>query len=213
MKGYEYYAKGQYVVVTDEDFEKRPAVLSRAEREGGRQGLRSASRRLEGHRPDPSPERSCCASASTWQPWSQQVMVLSMMRFAREIRSPNDLELPKAGEGWNKKEMDLGHRLIDTLADKWKPEEFRDAYTQKELELPRQERRPPVANMMKALEQSLARKEPAKAAALALRLRIIFPSSPRKKLFSQQSTLSPARRACSDVRARCTSNALVGRSL
>ena len=52
------------------------------------------------------------------------------MRFAHEIRSPNDLELPKAGEGWTKKEMDLAHRLIETLADKWKPEKFRDTYTE-----------------------------------------------------------------------------------
>ena len=99
-----------------------------------------------------------------------------MMRFAHEIRSPNDLDLPKAGEGWTKKEMDLAHRLIDTLADKWKPEEFRDNYTEvlrkaieakvegKELELPAEERPRPVANLMEALEQSLARKEPAKAA-------------------------------------------------
>jgi DNA end-binding protein Ku len=110
---------------------------------------------------------------------SGDALVLSMMRFAHEIRSPNDLDLPKAGEGWTKKEMDLAHRLIDTLADKWKPEEFRDTYTEvlrkaieakvegKELELPREERRRPVANLMQALEKSLARKEPAKAAARA----------------------------------------------
>ena len=103
-------------------------------------------------------------------------MVLSMMRFAHEIRSSKDLDLPKAGNGWTKKEMDLAHRLIDTLADKWKPEEFRDTYTEvlrkaieakvegKELELPPAERPRPVANLMKALEQSLARKEPARAA-------------------------------------------------
>ena len=79
---------------------------------------------------------------------SGDALVLSMMRFAHEIRSPNDLDLPKAGEGGTEKEMDLAHRLIDTLADKWKPEEFRDTYTEvlrkaieakvegKELELP-----------------------------------------------------------------------------
>ncbi len=68
--------------------------------------------------------------------------------------------------------MDLAHRLIDTLADKWKPEEFRDIYTEvlrkaieakvegREFELPAEERPRPVTNLMKALEQSLARKEP-----------------------------------------------------
>jgi len=75
--------------------------------------------------------------------------------------------------------MDLAHRLIDTLADKWKPEEFRDTYTEvlrkaieakvegKELELPGEERPRPGANLMKALQQSLARKGPAKAAGRA----------------------------------------------
>jgi DNA end-binding protein Ku len=106
---------------------------------------------------------------------SGDALVLSMMRFAHEIRSPSDLDLPKAGEGWTKKEMDLAHRLIETLADKWKPEEFRDTYTEvlrkaieakvagKEVELPREERHRPVADLMKALETSLLRKEPAKA--------------------------------------------------
>jgi len=77
--------------------------------------------------------------------------------------------------------MDLPHRLIETLADKWKPEEFRDTYTDalrktieakvegKELELPREERRAPVADLMKALEASLVRKEPAKATTQAVK--------------------------------------------
>jgi len=34
---------------------------------------------------------------------SADALVLSMMRFAHEIRSPNDLDLPKAGEGWTKR--------------------------------------------------------------------------------------------------------------
>jgi len=34
------------------------------------------------------------------------LLVVGELRFAHEIRSPNDLDLPKAGEGWTKKEMD-----------------------------------------------------------------------------------------------------------
>jgi len=82
--------------------------------------------------------------------------------------------------------MDLAHRLIETLADKWKPEEFRDTYTEvlrkaieakvegKELDLPAAERPRPVANLMKALEESLARKAPAKASART-------PTGPQKR--------------------------------
>ena len=180
VKGYE-YAKGQYVVVTDEDFEKARvpaepyylepngkagakayALLRDALKETGRIGVGTVILRQREH-------------VAAVEP-SGDALVLSMVRFAHEIRSPNDLDLPKAGEGWTKKEMDLAHRLIDTLADKWKPEEFRDTYTEvlrkaieakvegKELELPAEERPRPVANLMTALEESLARKEPAKAA-------------------------------------------------
>jgi DNA end-binding protein Ku len=107
--------------------------------------------------------------------------VLSTMRFAHEIRPVKDLELPKAGEGWSKKEMDLARQLIDTLAGKWDPTQFRDTYTEvlreiveakaegKDVALPGAPRRPKVANLMKALQASLkhggARKAPAKAAA------------------------------------------------
>jgi len=154
VKGYE-YAKGQYVVVTDEDFEKarvpatqtfdirafveasdvpdlffderyylQPngragvkayALLRDALKDTGRIGVGTVVLR----------QRENVAAVEP----SGDALVLSMMRFAHEIRSPNDLDLPKAGEGWTKKEMDLAHRLIDTLADKWKPDEFRDTAT------------------------------------------------------------------------------------
>jgi DNA end-binding protein Ku len=151
VKGYE-YAKGQYVVVTDEDFEKARvpatqtfdirafvaagevadlyfdepyylepngkagakayALLRDALKGTGRIGVGTVILRQREH-------------VAAVEP-SGDALVLSMMRFAHEIRSPNDLDLPKAGEGWTKKEMGLAHRLIDTLADKWKPEEFRE---------------------------------------------------------------------------------------
>src|SRR5688572_15446658 len=107
-------------------------------------------------------------------------LVMSTMRFAHEIRSPKDLDLPKAGEGWTTKEMDLARQLIDTLASKWDPTQFRDTYTEvlrevieakvegKHVALPAGPRRPKVASLMKALQASLkdggARKAPAKAA-------------------------------------------------
>jgi len=204
VKGYE-YAKGQYVVVTDEDFEKARvpatqtfdirafvpanevedlyfdepyylepngqagvkayALLRDALKDTGRIGVGTVVLRQREH-------------VAAVEP-AGDALVLSMMRFAHEIRSPKDLSLPKAGEGWTKKEMDLAHRLIDTLAGKWNPTEFRDTYTDvlrqaidakaagKEFEAPHEERRPQITNLMQALEKSLARKEPAKAAGRA----------------------------------------------
>jgi DNA end-binding protein Ku len=93
-------------------------------------------------------------------------LVLSMMLFAHEIRSQKDLDLLPAGEGWNKKEMALAHHLIDTLASKWDPTQFRDTYTEvlrqvidakfegKEVVIEGGPKRPRVANLMEGLQRT-----------------------------------------------------------
>jgi|RhiMetdeSRZDD1v2_1073273.scaffolds.fasta_scaffold47036_5 DNA end-binding protein Ku len=206
VKGYE-YAKGEYVVVTDEDFArarvpatqtfdvrafvpasevedlyfdepyylapngraavKAYALIRDALRDTGRLGVGTVVLRMREHLAAIEP--------------AGNALVLSTMRFAHEIRSAKDLDLPRAGEGWSKKEMDLARQLIDTLASQWDPTQFRDTYTEvlrevieakvegKHVALPGAPRRPKVASLMKALQASLkdggARKAPAKAAA------------------------------------------------
>lgn len=206
VKGYE-YAKGEYVVVTDEDFArarvpatqtfdvrafvpasevedlyfdepyylapngraavKAYALIRDALRDTGRLGVGTVVLRMREHLAAIEP--------------AGNALVLSTMRFAHEIRSAKDLDLPKAGEGWSTKEMDLARQLIDTLASQWDPTQFRDTYTEvlrevieakvegKHVALPGAPRRPKVASLMKALQASLkdggARKAPAKAAA------------------------------------------------
>jgi DNA end-binding protein Ku len=205
VKGYE-YQKGEYVVVTEEDFqkarvpatqtfdirafvaasdvedlyfdepyylapqgragEKAHALLRDALKDTGRLGVGTIVLRMREHLAAVEP--------------AHDVLVLSMLRFAHEIRSPKDLDVPKEGEGWTQKEMDLAHQLINTLASKWNPTGFRDTYTDvlrriiaakaegKEIAVDDGPRRPHVANLMKALQASLkdggARKEPARAA-------------------------------------------------
>ena len=92
-------------------------------------------------------------------------LVLTTMRFAHEIRSPKDLDLP--GKNWTDKEMKLARQLMDSLSDKWNPKEFRDTYADvlrevieakvkgREIVTPEQPQRPRMANIMKALEASL----------------------------------------------------------
>lgn len=209
VKGYE-HEKGEYVVVTDEDFAKARvpatqtfeirafvpatdvedlyfdepyylapqgksgmkayALLRDALEDTGRLGVGTVVLR----------QRERLAAV---QP-AHDMLVLSMMRFAHEIRSPKEFDVPKAGEGWTKKEMDLAHQLISTLADKWNPTVFRDTYTEvlrqvieakvegKQVVLPEEPRRPRVANLMKALQASLkegGRKPATKAPARAKR--------------------------------------------
>src|SRR5262249_47741642 len=43
-------------------------------------------------------------------------LVLTTLRFAHEIRTPDALDLPRGGRGWDKREMALALQLIDALA-------------------------------------------------------------------------------------------------
>jgi len=60
---------------------------------------------------------------------SGEALVLTTMRFAHEIRSSTSLDLPKAKHGYQPREMKLAHQLIDTLSAEWDPKEFKDTYT------------------------------------------------------------------------------------
>ena len=207
VKGYE-YAKGEYVVMTDEDFDtarvpatqtfdirafvparevddlyfdqpyylapagpagvKAYALLRDALKDSGKLGVGTIVLRQREHLGALTPVGNA--------------LVLTTMRFAHEIRSATDLELPKAGEGFTAKEMKLAHQLIDTLSAKWEPTDYKDTYTEvlrqaiqqkiegKEISIPEPERPRTVVNLMDALQASLKahpRKEPTKAAGRA----------------------------------------------
>jgi DNA end-binding protein Ku len=92
-------------------------------------------------------------------------MVLTTMRFAHEIRAQKELDLP--GKSWTDREMKLARQLMETLTGDWDPTEYRDTYTEvlrqvieakvegKQIVTPEMPKRPRVANLMRALEQSL----------------------------------------------------------
>ena len=104
-------------------------------------------------------------------------LVCTTMRYAHEIRSTEDVDLPKPGAGWDKREMDLALRLVETLAGDWQPEKYRDTYTEvlrqaieqkvegKEIGIPQGRAPRKVVDLRKALEESLKtpRKDLAKA--------------------------------------------------
>jgi DNA end-binding protein Ku len=200
VKGYQ-YAKGQHVVMTEEDFEKarvpatqmfeirrfvpandvedlyfehpyyvqpdgrgaaKPyALLRDALAETGKLGIGTIVLRQREH----------LAALDA----AGEALVLTTMRFAHEIRSPKDLDLPGLRQSWTDKEMKLARQLMDTLSDEWDPRAFRDTYTEvlrqaieakvegKEVVSPEMPRRPRVVSLMKALEQSLKDRPLAKA--------------------------------------------------
>jgi len=201
VKGYE-YEKGQFVVMSDEDFQKAKtentetldirdfvpldqisvahfespywleptkagrkgyALLREALEESGRVGIGTFVMRQREH-------------LAALRPAGHALMVTTL-RFPDEIRSAEDLDIPR-NETIAKKEIDLARKLVDTLADDWKPEQYKDTYhdtlraaIEQKLEgteitaaAPHKPAR--VVNLMKALEESLksgARKPGARA--------------------------------------------------
>jgi DNA end-binding protein Ku len=192
VKGYA-HRKGEFVVLTDEDFAKArvpatqafeirdfvprsdidgryfehpyflaPAGKSAAKAygllrdalaESGRVGIGKVVLRQREH-------------LAALQP-SGSALELTTLRFADELRSPKDLDLPSPGKGWTKKEMTLARGLIDALASEWKPEQYTDEYEAvlrdiiakkaagERIRAPKLERPRPVRNLVDALEASL----------------------------------------------------------
>src|SRR5262245_14071463 len=150
-KGYE-YAKGQFVVITDEELAKARveatqaidvrdfvpaadipwtffedayyvepakagfrayALLREALKESERVGTGSVVLRQREH---------LTALAA-----SGDVLVLAMMKFAQELRSPDALNLPR-DVAVDPRELQLARQLIESLSADWKPEQYRDTY-------------------------------------------------------------------------------------
>jgi len=154
VKGYE-YEKGEYVVITDEDFkqanvkatqtveivgfvdaasvspyyydtpyylepgkrgEKGYTLLREVLRRTGRIGIANVVIRSRQHLAALIPV--------------DRMLVMNTLRFANEIRSMAELNLPEAGEGdLRENELTMGERLVDDMTEKWKPEQYKDTYS------------------------------------------------------------------------------------
>ena len=57
-------------------------------------------------------------------------LVLTTLRYGKELKTPEDLEIPEKLKGHKPtaKELDMAQRLIDDMADDWKPGEYHDTY-------------------------------------------------------------------------------------
>ena len=190
VKGYE-FEKGQFVVMSDEDFAKAKtestetldirefvpldqinvahfespywleptkqgrkayALLREALEDSGRVGVGTFVMRQREH-------------LAALRPAGKALMVTTL-RFADEIRSAEDLDLP-GDENLGKKEIELAKKLVDTLADDWDPAEYKDTYHEtlraaieqklegREVEAPAPRKTARVVNLMEALEESL----------------------------------------------------------
>src|ERR671932_204878 len=59
-----------------------------------------------------------------------EALMLNTLRYHNELKTAKDLDIPEKLEGHkpSAKELDMALRLIDDMADDWKPERYRDTY-------------------------------------------------------------------------------------
>ncbi|HYR82815.1 MAG TPA: Ku protein [Terriglobia bacterium] len=157
-KGYE-YEKGQYVEITDEDIEKADVELTRTiaieefvleeeidpiyfdkpyylePQKGGERAyalMREAlaeSKRVGIARVVLKSREHLAAVKAVGD-----MITLNTMRFAHEIVDPAELNLPQKPE-ISKKEMELAHTLINSMADTFDPKKYKDTYHDKVMEV------------------------------------------------------------------------------
>jgi DNA end-binding protein Ku len=158
VKGYEYQA-GEYVIMTDDDFKKanvqrtkmieildfvdekevdsmyfekpyflepdklagKPyALLREALKRSKKIGIAKFVLRSKEHLAAVKPQG--------------KVLLLNQMKFQEELRTPEKLSLPGA-EKLNPRELEMALRLIDQLTTGFKPEEYKDTYTEELKEI------------------------------------------------------------------------------
>lgn len=149
-----HYQKSYFVGPADETAHKAYALLVRAMDSAGRIAVATFVMRTKEYLAAIRPR--------------EDVLVLETMFFADEICEPAEtLDLP-SGVRLAKKDVDLARRLIDSMTVPWKPERYRDAYTERVEDLveakrkdadfvpePQAEPAGEVVDLMQALQASL----------------------------------------------------------
>jgi DNA end-binding protein Ku len=69
------------------------------------------------------------------RPITDGVLALHTMNFADELVDPRDLDVPSPSRKPSKREIDMAGKLVDTLHEKFKPDQFSDSYRERVLEL------------------------------------------------------------------------------
>lgn len=154
VKGYE-YEKGQFVVVTDEDFKRAnveatqtvdisdfvsldeidPMYFDKPYYLEPQKGGKKAYALLR----DTLKETGKVGIAKVVLKTKQHLaavkpkgnaLVLELMHFAEELLESNGLDLPK-DEAVGKKELDMAKALVESMTSKWEADKYKDEYTAK----------------------------------------------------------------------------------
>ena len=117
----------------------------------------------------------------------EELLVLNTLRYHDELKKASEFDIPSAKV--TSKELDMAMRLVDDMADKWKPEQYKDTFKDdllkrieakvkagqtEEITEPEKERKTEkggeVIDLMSLLKKSIEKK-PAKPAKRAARKR------------------------------------------
>jgi DNA end-binding protein Ku len=154
VKGFE-YEKGQFVVVTDEDFKRAnveatqtvdisdfvnlddidPMFFDKPYYLEPQKGGKKAYALLR----DTLKETGKVGIAKVVIKTKQHLaavkpkgnaLVLELMHFAEELLESNEFDLPKSDETVGKKELDMAKALVESMTSKWEPDKYKDQYTE-----------------------------------------------------------------------------------
>jgi DNA end-binding protein Ku len=59
-----------------------------------------------------------------------KVITLELLRYAHELRDPDDLDIPAGDAGVSERELEMAERLVEGMVEDWKPEKYKDTYRQ-----------------------------------------------------------------------------------
>jgi DNA end-binding protein Ku len=158
VKGYE-HEKGQFVLVTDEDFEKAmpeatqsidivefvdlaeidPMFFDKPYYLEPQKGGKKAYALLREVLKESGKVGIAKVVIKTRQHLAavkpkEDALVLELMHFPDEVLEPAGLDLPRE-EKLGKKEMDMAKSLVETMSGEWEPSGFKDEYREKLIEL------------------------------------------------------------------------------
>jgi DNA end-binding protein Ku len=56
------------------------------------------------------------------------VLTLELMRYAHELRDPEELDVPRGKSGVSEKELQMAMRLVEGMEEAWDPDQYKDNY-------------------------------------------------------------------------------------
>jgi len=63
------------------------------------------------------------------------VLTLELLRYAHELRAPEEIDVPHGKEGVSDREIDMAERLVEGMVSAWDPEKYKDDYREALMEM------------------------------------------------------------------------------